>query len=138
MGPVARQVDVIENAWPERPDRDLASPTLGREGIDDGQPEPLGHEGASRIAEVGLVACLDVHPRLVKAPIDGLAGPVLPPERDQDLTSDLRRLDADADLQRVADAYTTLLRGVPDLLVIYLFYFGSSAVLTPVGRLVGV
>ena len=29
-----------------------------------------------------------------------------------------------------ADAYTTILRGVPDLLVIYLFYFGGSLVLT--------
>lgn len=37
----------------------------------------------------------------------------------------------------LADAYTTILRGIPDLLVIYLFYFGSSAVLTPLGRLFG-
>jgi octopine/nopaline transport system permease protein len=37
----------------------------------------------------------------------------------------------------VADTYTTILRGVPDLLVIYLFYFGSSAVLTPLGGLFG-
>ncbi|GGH16594.1 nopaline transport system permease protein NocQ [Alsobacter metallidurans] len=37
----------------------------------------------------------------------------------------------------VADAYTTVLRGIPDLLVIYLFYFGSSAVLTPIGRFFG-
>jgi octopine/nopaline transport system permease protein len=29
-----------------------------------------------------------------------------------------------------ADAYTTLLRGVPDLLVIYLFYFGGSLAVT--------
>ncbi|MBI3507993.1 MAG: ABC transporter permease subunit [Proteobacteria bacterium] len=36
-----------------------------------------------------------------------------------------------------ADVYTTVLRGVPDLLVIYLFYFGSSALLTPVARLFG-
>ena len=36
-----------------------------------------------------------------------------------------------------ADTYTTVLRGIPDLLVIYLFYFGSSAVLTPLGRLFG-
>ena len=33
----------------------------------------------------------------------------------------------------VADAYTTVLRGVPDLLVIYLFYFGGSLVLTYAG-----
>ena len=35
-----------------------------------------------------------------------------------------------------ADAYTTVLRGIPDLLVIYLFYFGGSAALTPGRRLV--
>jgi octopine/nopaline transport system permease protein len=40
-------------------------------------------------------------------------------------------------LRTVADAYTTVLRGIPDLLVIYLFYFGSSAMLTPLGRLFG-
>jgi len=37
----------------------------------------------------------------------------------------------------VADGYTTVLRGLPDLLVIYLFYFGSSAILTPLGRFFG-
>ncbi|WP_102959732.1 ABC transporter permease [Mangrovicella endophytica] len=37
----------------------------------------------------------------------------------------------------LADAYTTVLRGIPDLLVIYLFYFGGSAVVTWVGRLMG-
>ena len=37
----------------------------------------------------------------------------------------------------VADGYTTVLRGIPDLLVIYLFYFGSSAILTPLGRFFG-
>ncbi len=37
----------------------------------------------------------------------------------------------------VATAYTTVLRGVPDLLVIYLFYFGGSQVLTSVGRWMG-
>jgi octopine/nopaline transport system permease protein len=34
----------------------------------------------------------------------------------------------------LADGYTTVLRGVPDLLVIYLFYFGGSAAL---GRIAG-
>jgi octopine/nopaline transport system permease protein len=33
-----------------------------------------------------------------------------------------------------ADGYTTVLRGVPDLLVIYLFYFGGSAMVTAVNR----
>ncbi len=37
----------------------------------------------------------------------------------------------------VADAYTTVLRGIPDLLVIYLFYFGGSAVLSSIGALFG-
>jgi octopine/nopaline transport system permease protein len=37
----------------------------------------------------------------------------------------------------LADGYTTVLRGVPDLLVIYLFYFGGSAALSAVGRLFG-
>lgn len=36
-----------------------------------------------------------------------------------------------------AAAYITVLRGVPDLLVIYLFYFGGSQVLTAAGRLFG-
>ena len=33
----------------------------------------------------------------------------------------------------MADTYTTVLRGVPDLLVIYLFYFGGGVALTAVG-----
>ena len=37
----------------------------------------------------------------------------------------------------MAVAYTTVLRGVPDLLVIYLFYFGGSSVLTQVGHWMG-
>ncbi|NTH15595.1 ABC transporter permease [Rhizobium rhizogenes] len=37
----------------------------------------------------------------------------------------------------VADTYTTVLRGIPDLLVIYLLYFGGSAAVTAVGRLFG-
>ncbi|SKA26243.1 ABC transporter permease [Consotaella salsifontis] len=37
----------------------------------------------------------------------------------------------------IADIYTTVLRGIPDLLVIYLFYFGGSTVLTSIGRLFG-
>ncbi len=40
-------------------------------------------------------------------------------------------------LRYLADGYTTVLRGVPDLLVIYLFYFGGSAVITELGRLFG-
>lgn len=37
----------------------------------------------------------------------------------------------------LAVAYTTVLRGIPDLLVIYLFYYGGSSVLTGIGRLFG-
>lgn len=37
----------------------------------------------------------------------------------------------------IADVYTTVLRGIPDLLVIYLFYFGGSSVLTALGHLFG-
>ena len=40
-------------------------------------------------------------------------------------------------VRTIADIYTTVLRGVPDLLVIYLFYFGGSAFLTWLGRLFG-
>jgi octopine/nopaline transport system permease protein len=40
-------------------------------------------------------------------------------------------------LRVLADAYTTVLRGVPDLLVIYLLYFGSSSVLTSFAGLFG-
>ena len=38
----------------------------------------------------------------------------------------------------LADGYTTCLRGVPDLLVIYLFYFGGSSLLGAVAGLFGV
>ena len=40
-------------------------------------------------------------------------------------------------LRWLSDGYTTLLRGVPDLLVIYLFYFGGSAALSAVARMLG-
>lgn len=36
-----------------------------------------------------------------------------------------------------ADAYTTILRGIPDLLIIYLFYFGGSALLSSIAGLFG-
>ena len=39
--------------------------------------------------------------------------------------------------RRLADGYTTVLRGIPDLLVIYLLYFGGSALLTNLGRMFG-
>ena len=40
-------------------------------------------------------------------------------------------------LRAFGDGYTTVLRGIPDLLVIYLFYFGGSAALGAVARLFG-
>lgn len=40
-------------------------------------------------------------------------------------------------LRWLADGYTTVLRGVPDLLVVYLFYFGGSAFLGYLGGFFG-
>ena len=40
-------------------------------------------------------------------------------------------------LRAAGDAYTTVLRGVPDLLVIYLVYFGGSAIVTRLGQAMG-
>jgi octopine/nopaline transport system permease protein len=42
-----------------------------------------------------------------------------------------------APLRLVAAAYVAVLRGVPDILVIYLFYFGSSSLAAFVGALLG-
>jgi octopine/nopaline transport system permease protein len=38
----------------------------------------------------------------------------------------------------VGDAYTTIFRGVPELLVIYLFYFGASTVVSDLAGLIGI
>ncbi|KQR89826.1 ABC transporter permease [Burkholderia sp. Leaf177] len=40
-------------------------------------------------------------------------------------------------LRVIGDAYTTLFRGIPELLIIYLFYFGGSSVITAVGQFFG-
>jgi len=40
-------------------------------------------------------------------------------------------------LQMAASGYTTALRGIPDLFVIYLFYFGSSSVISAIASLFG-
>jgi octopine/nopaline transport system permease protein len=40
-------------------------------------------------------------------------------------------------LSAIAGGYTTILRGIPDLLVIYLFYFGAGSILTPLAHLFG-
>ena len=47
------------------------------------------------------------------------------------------KLSGPAWLRAIATVYTTVLRGVPDLLVIYLFYFGGSSVLTQIGHWMG-
>jgi octopine/nopaline transport system permease protein len=40
-------------------------------------------------------------------------------------------------LRKLAEAYTTVFRGVPDILVIYLFYFGGRQVVTAIGTALG-
>jgi len=47
------------------------------------------------------------------------------------------RIEGHSLLQLAADAYTTVLRGIPDLLVIYLLYFGGSAALTALAHALG-
>ncbi len=47
------------------------------------------------------------------------------------------KLSASRAAHGVTDAYTTIIRGVPDLLVIYLFYFGGSTVMTKLGQMFG-
>ena len=37
----------------------------------------------------------------------------------------------------IGDGYTTVFRGVPELLVIFLFYFGGSSILSAIGHLFG-
>lgn len=47
------------------------------------------------------------------------------------------RLSGSLIARTLADAYSTLFRGVPDLLTIYLLYFGGSVVLTTIGQMFG-
>ncbi len=47
------------------------------------------------------------------------------------------KIAGNAALRRLAEIYTTVLRGIPDLLVIYLFYFGGSSVLSGIFHLFG-
>ncbi|MGB3646507.1 MAG: ABC transporter permease subunit [Mesorhizobium sp.] len=47
------------------------------------------------------------------------------------------RLSRNAKIRFVGSSYTTVFRGVPDLLVIYLLYFGGSAALTAIGKALG-
>ena len=43
------------------------------------------------------------------------------------------RIEGNRGLRFAAEAYTIVLRGIPDLLVIYLLYFGGSAAMTDGG-----
>jgi octopine/nopaline transport system permease protein len=47
------------------------------------------------------------------------------------------RIEGNRALNVAADAYTTVLRGIPDLLVIYLLYFGGSTALTALAHALG-
>ncbi|MCW3474342.1 ABC transporter permease [Limobrevibacterium gyesilva] len=47
------------------------------------------------------------------------------------------KLSGSAVAGRAGDVYTTVVRGIPDLLVVYLFYFGGSQVMTAVARMLG-
>ena len=47
------------------------------------------------------------------------------------------RIEGNRPLRFAADAYTTVLRGIPDLLVIYLLYFGGSEALTALAHALG-
>ena len=47
------------------------------------------------------------------------------------------RVGGNRPIRVLADVYTTVLRGVPDLLVIYLLYFGGSQALSVVAHLLG-
>ena len=48
------------------------------------------------------------------------------------------KLSASRILRYIGDCYTTVFRGVPDLLVIYLIYFGGSSIVTKFSSLFGV
>ncbi len=47
------------------------------------------------------------------------------------------KLSASRVARAAGEAYTTILRGIPDLLVIYLFYFGGSNLVTAIGHALG-
>jgi len=47
------------------------------------------------------------------------------------------KLSASLPLRAIGEVYTTVLRGVPDLLVIYLVYFGGSAIVTKLAQAMG-
>ncbi len=47
------------------------------------------------------------------------------------------RIEGNRALRVAAECYTVVLRGIPDLLVIYLLYFGGSTAMTAIGRALG-
>jgi octopine/nopaline transport system permease protein len=47
------------------------------------------------------------------------------------------KVDGSRQVRRLVDFYTTVFRGVPELLIIYLVYFGGSEALTSAGHLLG-
>ena len=47
------------------------------------------------------------------------------------------RIEGGRAVRIAADGYTTVLRGIPDLLVIYLLYFGGSTLMTAIGHALG-
>lgn len=49
----------------------------------------------------------------------------------------LAKLHGNRYLRLLAETYTTILRGIPDLLVIFFFYFGAGLALTALARLLG-
>lgn len=47
------------------------------------------------------------------------------------------KLSSNPVLNRLSDFYSIIFRGVPELLIIYLFYFGSSSLVTSMGQMFG-
>jgi octopine/nopaline transport system permease protein len=47
------------------------------------------------------------------------------------------RIGGNRPVRALAEAYTVVLRGVPDILVIYLFYFGGRQIVTAIGTALG-
>ena len=47
------------------------------------------------------------------------------------------RIEGNRGVRLAAEGYTIVLRGIPDLLVIYLLYFGGSAAMTAIGHALG-
>lgn len=79
--------------------------------------------GAALLAATGMTVAVSICGFLVGSVIGTLVA--------------LGKIRGNAAVRGLSDAYTTVLRGIPDLLVIYLFYFGGSAAITAIGGLFG-